>query len=280
MYGVETKNNFSLLSEPRKQPPAKKPTAPKEEAVAPAKSGGAGRSAARTSNRGGDKAATGGRPDRNRGPKGSKPREGKRTYDRRSGTGRPKNETKKDNYGKGNWGKAGSEAEVEAEAPEVEEKPEAELTAEELEERAAREREAKYVTLAEFEKKRKQQLAELPALPEARKPNDGDANAWKGFKKVEKANDEEVIAAAFGVVPQKKFKAKKVSKKKAPVRLQAAFAVRDDSRPERPRDNRRENTRRENTRGNKGPSERKGRSGGGKKLAIDDDKSFPTLGGN
>lgn len=273
MYGVETKNNFSLLSEPRKQPPAKKPTAPKEEAAAPAKSGGASRPA-RSANRGGDKPASGGRPDRNRGPKGSKPREGKRTHDRRSGTGRPKNETKKGNYGKGNWGKAGSEAEG-AETPAVEEKPEAELTAEELEERAAREREEKYVTLAEFEKQRKKKLAELPALPEARKPNDGDANAWKGFKKVEKANDEEVIAAAFGTVPQKKTKAKKANKKKAPVRLQAAFAVRDDSRPERPRDNRRDNTR-----ANKGPSERKGRGAGGKKLAIDDDKSFPSLGGN
>ena len=181
-----------------------------------------------------------------------------------------RNETKKGNYGKGNWGKAGSEAEA-AEAPAVEEKPEAELTPEELEERAAREREEKYVTLAEFEKKRQQKLAELPALPEARKPNDGDANAWKGFKKVEKAADEEVIAAAFGVVAQKKTNKKKANKKKAPVRLQAAFAVRDDSRPER-RD------RRENTRTNKG-SERKGR-GGARKLAIDDDKSFPSLGGN
>lgn len=257
MYGVETKNPFSALVA---QSDAKKPSAPKQEAAAPAKTAAAPGNAVRPAARSGDKP----RSER-RGPKAGKPREGKRTHDRRSGTGRPKNETKKGNYGKGNWGKAGSEAEP---LPVVEEKPEAEMTAEELEERAAREREEKYVTLSEYEKQRQQKLAELPALPEARKPNDGDANAWKGFKKIEKVDEDAVVAAAFGIVaPKKAGKAKKQAKK-APVRIQPAFAVRDDSRPDR-RDNRRDG---------KG-KERRAPRGGAKKLALDDDKSFPSLGG-
>lgn len=280
MFSVETKNPFLVLSggEPVSAPApveqdSKSSAAPAEKkrnnsssnnssnSNAPATRGRGGyRGRGGDRNRGDrvDRAERGDRPPRRGGDRGGKrgggARGGKRQFDRKSGTGRPKNESKKGDYGKGNWGKPGDsqlEASLDNEAG-----VERELTAEELERKAEQEADEKMITLAEYEKKKSEQAASLPQLPEARKPNDGNTKTWDGFKKLEKSS----------TVDESDALAKKEKKtKKQFVPLDEVFnpaAFTESSRSGR------------DTKKKKfGQTHKKGG-----KFSIDDEKSFPALG--
>jgi len=127
-----------------------------------------------------------------------------RAYERRSGTGRPPNEQKRSGAGKGNWGKLGSEQDVEAEAPEpresevkeVEEKKEAAAPAdaEKKEGDAApaekKEDEAEKIVIT-FDEYKKTHTEEKPniALPAPRAAGDGTKQDWSKFTKLKKEED-------------------------------------------------------------------------------------------
>lgn len=94
----------------------------------------------------GGRGGAGGRGDR--GGRGSRPpREGKREFDRHSGTGRPPTEMKKGGAGKGNWGTEGDQGDVGDSTEPGEE------TEEMKQRREEREKEEKQITFEEYQAK-------------------------------------------------------------------------------------------------------------------------------
>jgi hypothetical protein len=130
----------------------------------------------------------------------------KRVHDRRSATGRAPNENSKGGAGKGNWGKLGSEQDIEAldeeEKTEKTEEPR-KLTPEEEEKLKEEEKEAKMVTLEEYRKQQAELKANIP-LPEIRKAGEGDNKKWGETQEFKRK--EEVL---FSVSTKKKGNAAK-----------------------------------------------------------------------
>eukprot|EP01116_Phalansterium_solitarium_P007285 TRINITY_DN1987_c2_g1_i1.p1 TRINITY_DN1987_c2_g1~~TRINITY_DN1987_c2_g1_i1.p1 ORF type:complete len:466 (+),score=110.51 TRINITY_DN1987_c2_g1_i1:193-1398(+) len=154
-----------------------------------------------------------------------------RVFDRRSGTGRGREE-KRGGAGRGNWGSVNDEEKAaapseerkaettedvaEGEATEAGEStetaaaepaPKRELTPEELERQKEREREEKLMTLDEYLKVKK---GVNVALPEMRKAGEGeDQKKWAKYTAAKNDKDEEESAAAK---PTKEKKAKEPTK--------------------------------------------------------------------
>jgi len=198
------------------KPAAAKPAAPKAaEAKAPAVAKPAEAKAApkaapapRDSNQNLQEREKESRPPRekkDRAPQGDN--RGKRTYDRKPGTGRPQNEVKKGGQGKGNWGgevdaKEGVEALQEKEGK-VEEKEEGEETKEEKpavegekkegeapkEEPKAEEKEEETFTLEEYLARKKAKTLKTDAL-QIRTVTDEDFGA-AGLVPLKRGDDEE-----------------------------------------------------------------------------------------
>jgi plasminogen activator inhibitor 1 RNA-binding protein len=135
------------------------------------------------------------------------PREGKREYDRHSGTGRPPTENKREGRGKYNWGADGDAGEGSGPV----EKEERELTKEELEEierrRAEKELEDKQMTLEEYQAKvaKENEGKGLAAVGNIRvaeggmegvaleRPDDDEGYASKGKFRQKKTKDSKAI---------------------------------------------------------------------------------------
>lgn len=206
----------------------------------------------------------------------------KRYNDRRSGTGRPPREEKRQGRGRGNWGpedgsedpatteeakeigegEAKTHIEEEKEKVEEEKRPE---TEEEKIRREAAEKEAKQITLTDYlkqqEEKRKAS-ANLKTL-EARKANEGvDASQQKQWTN-QSVKKEEIPTNSITSAEEKKVQEKKV---KSTVRLDTIFSIKeqprkqydDDRRDGRDRRDRRDNRdRSDRPQGDRPPRDRK-----------------------
>lgn len=199
-----------------------------------------------------------------------------RLYDRRSGTGRPPTEFKKRGAGRGNWGKAGSELDVEEEAPAeateipIDPKPaEVEQPKEISDEEAAfleqqrkqEEEDAKKISYEEYLKIQQSNLADVPLRKPLRKAGEGDDNAkWADYSPLKKGDD------ADAKVESKK-KEKKVNPKsqKVPVQQVLDIKVNVDS-PTRQQRNRNPKKRPEQPVKKDSPTP-----------VLNDDKLFPSL---
>jgi len=264
MYHVPVSNIFEILGEEgedrsKKQVPAKE-TAPTKKATPPTKETAKKETAPPTKGTGAPRVDRGDRKprpegkaprldsakigedrasrpprqnrgtDRPKGPRGDKPEGGapsrKRTFDRKSGTGRGK-EIKRGGGGKGNWGKEGdpveenpqeegeSTTEAAAEAktdatPAVPAEPvePKELTEEEKKWKEEREKEEKQITLTEFMKLKESSSKNLPKLPAPRsvegKPE------WDSYTLLKKDTEETKAATE---AEEKEEKKKDPSKK-------------------------------------------------------------------
>jgi len=169
----------------------------------------------------------------------------RRVYDRKSGTGRGK-EQKKGGSGRGNWGREGEAAEAnpeETEGAETKEVVPAEISAEqaernaereqrEREEREEQEKEDKLLTLDTYLAQKASSAPKL-ALPEARKANDGadtkDSKKWAAYEVLKKNEDEEKSAEAL---------LEKKKKEKNTVPLNEVFNVRQARPPRQDREDR------------------------------------------
>jgi len=161
-----------------------------------------------------------------------KPKE--RLYERRSGTGRPANEFKKRGAGRGNWGKPGSELEVEEEQPAeatetpTEPKPtepekdsglSAEEAAKEEERRKQEEEDAKKISYQEFLKIQQSNLAEVPLRKPLRRAGEGDeTEKWADYSPLKKEDDQDSKV-------QSKKKEKKLNPKAQKVPIEQVLDV-------------------------------------------------------
>lgn len=281
----------------RRPPRDRKPREPRQEGAA-----------------GGERSADGKRDSKERGFTARNP--SKRTFDRKSGTGRGK-EGKKSGGGRGNWGKAGEEnwdegAGAEPEKTSEEAKPaegvaapakEPEAPLETEEQKKAREeeekkkkeeeeKEARQITLDVFLKQQQEKGAALPELPAPRKPGEGvdkkELQQWSKFTVLKKEEGEKGAEVAEKKEEKKKEPkqegkkdAKKDGKKdaKPEVKKQEAKQVPVDSvlRIQKPERERRE---RKDSPRSSGPKRVGGGNGGARGPSapdVKDSSSFPAL---
>jgi len=200
---------------------------------------------------------------------GFAPRGNKRTFDRRSGTGRGK-EDKKGGAGKGNWGtieddqKVGEEkpqqqdekAEPQETQPQGEQVQPAEAETPKVETKEPEEEEDKTRTLDEFFKTKPGVKVDLP---KPRQAGEGVSDEWKGFVALKKEEGE--------VQGGKKEEKKKESKKEV-VPVSQVFKVQEEQRQRRERPS-------YSPRGGRGG--KRGGGGSGKAPFVQDEASFPSL---
>jgi len=161
---------------------------------------------------------------------GQKP--SKRSYDKKSGTGRGK-EIKKGGGGKGNWGKDNEQWEEvpSSEKQEKEDKPETEASKGETEvpapvkEPTEEEKEAKLMTLEDYIKKKEaEKSANMPELPAPRQAGEGvdkkELEKWSKLTVFKRDEEEEEKSPNFD--PKKE---KKKEPKKQPVPLESLIKV-------------------------------------------------------
>lgn len=172
---------------------------------------------------------------------------GKRVFDRRSGTGRGR-EQKKAGAGRGNWGKEGegeaqegswdteeNKGEQKEGEPKVEEVPEQKTPEQEERERLAKEEQEKEDALITLDTYLKQKEAAAPKveLPQARKANEGvdqkELSKWGGYAVLKKDDDDDEIVS-------KKESKEKSGKNTVPV--DQVFNVREQPRPRPEREDR------------------------------------------
>jgi len=202
----------------------------------------------------------------------------KRVYDRRSGTGRGK-ENKKQGSGKGNWGRevegfeepqiSGEESkpvsEPEKEKEEVkhqEPEKDPETLEREKKEQEEHEKEAKMMLYDEYVQQQQSKAVNV-ALPEARKPNEGadrsEAKKWASYTQLKRDDEdgEEESSEASG-----KQKEKKSNKKVVPVDQVFIVQQKRRERPERPEWERSERSDRPDRQDRRKTSKPFGRGGG------------------
>lgn len=217
--------------------------------------------------------------DDNRPRKDSFDKDGKRFYDRRSGSGRGR-EVAKDGAGKYNWGSNEQEAANETNEPKMENgETEEELAARLAEEAAEAERAAKEMTLEEYSKNK--QSLDMPK-PNIRKADEGTDNKWADMVELEDKNEEDFHAGKQIERKDKKKEQRATTKNLANDLLNVRLSdpVKADG-PSR-NDDRGARGARSGGRGGRGGRNSSGSRGGrgsGANINVNDNSAFPTLGG-